>query len=878
MTAPVRFSLVVPMYKSEPYLPDLLSSFDRLSPGPYEVEFVFVDDGSPDQSAHVAQEWLDTGRHVGQVLRQENGGVSSARNAGIAAATGDWIGLPDADDFVGPHYLDTIAKALIAGADPVLISTNVRRYEEALNLKRNSHPLKFKFADGTRVVDLDHSPQHIQSQAASALFRRDIIARAGARFIEDLHVAEDAIFVSEYLLAAPSRRVLMAANAHYFYRRRAAGDSAVDNFKTNPDFYFGRFDRGYLPLFEKAAAAGEVPAWLDTVFIYDLRWFFPREMSPQTKASSMTAEQKQSVLDGVARVLRLVADTSIIDYRVTWLGMDYRCFLLALKGSPLPLRGIAKTVGTDEFDTEMRYLFTGDLPDETFVRHQTTLTPVAEKVRTIDLFGQRLVRERIVWLPGTEPVELVCNGEAVPLEQGTYRSYPSTTAKTAPKAGSSVGAGKRIRSFARRGALRARAEFAAIVPGLFGHRPDIIARGRKHRAERSERFSRATDLTSRYDGAWVLMDKVRAAGDSAEYLYRHIQQNDSDLNAWFVLMADSPDWQRLQTQGFRLVGYGSRAHKQLLRRARVVLSSHLDVEMTNPFPLNIYANRARPWKYIYLQHGVLQHDLSLWFNRKPIDIITTASIDEHGSIVDDDTPYYLTSKQAHLTGLPRHDEVVRLAAGVTDDQRDVVLIAPTWRHSMLAAKDGQAAQRLLKEPFERSEFARNWLTVVNSARLAEAAQAARARVVFLPHPNFRQQIDPSLVADHVELVTGSPDVQELLTRCRAVITDYSSIFFEAALAGADVSYFQFDHDDFLAGGHTYVPGYWSYERHGFGPVTFTADEAVATLERQLSPGEYDDERAFYANRTAHTLPRVDGRAAERIVALTRSILPAPPRG
>ncbi|HKT55929.1 MAG TPA: glycosyltransferase [Microbacterium sp.] len=871
MTAPaVGFSVVVPLYNSEPYLPDLLASFERQVAGDYTVEYVFVDDGSPDASGDVAQRWLDARQdRAGQVVRQRNGGVSRARNAGIEAASGDWIAFPDGDDFVGDRYLAATAAALRRHDDErvAVASANVKWFAEATGEIKDDHVLRFKFADGTRVIDLREHPAYVQSQAASAFFRRSVIIESGLRFIEDLSIAEDAVFVGNYLLAAPEAKLLAVADAEYFYRKRSTGDSSVDRVRTNPDFYFHRFERGYLPLFERAASLGQVPAWLDMMFIYDVRWFLPREANINQKATWMSAADMQRVLDDLAAVMRHVADSSVLRYNVTAFGLDHRCLLLALKGSPLPAQGTAKIVSSDDRGIELRYLYCGDVPAERFTRGGADIRPTTTKIRRLDVFGQLLLKERIVWLPAGGEVAVELDGHPVVVEDGVYRAH-----EVVPVRAALVPAPRGLGALPVRIAERIAAEIVALLPSTFASRPKLRGRGLRLRARRELDLYRRLGRARRFEHAWILMDKLRNAGDSAEYLYRSVREQAPDVNAWFVVNRDSPDWTRLRRDGFRLIAYGTLAHRAMLREADVLISTHLDAEMTNPMPKRLYRGDVVPWRYVYLQHGVMQHDLSHWFNRKPIDLLTTASVDEHQSIVEDGSSYLLTTKQARLTGFPRHDEVARLAAKADPAKRDIVLFAPTWRHSMLADKAAHGEMRSFLEPFEQTEFARNWLALINDPGLSEIARQAGARLVFLPHPNFRTQIDPKLMAPGVELMTSVDDVHELLTRCRSVVTDYSSIFFEAALAGADVSYFQFDFEAFLKGGHTYVPGYWSYDEHGLGPVGLTAPDLVDILRRQLTGDDYAAEREFYAARLKRTLPMVDGHSAERIIAEVKRLL------
>ena len=208
--------------------------------------------------------------------------------------------------------------------------------------------------------------------------------------------------------------------------------------------------------------------------------------------------------------------------------------------------------------------------------------------------------------------------------------------------------------------------------------------------------------------------------------------------------------------------------------------------------------------------------------------------------------------------------MVRGRRAVGDRPRRRVLFAPTWRNSMMGAKTGDGPERSLRVDLASSEFGRNWFALLNDPRLHEIAERHDLELAFLPHPNFRDKIPQGILSDRVTLMTSVPDMTELLLSAALVVTDYSSIFFDAAVAGADVSYFQFDRDEFLGGGHTYVPGYWSYEDHGFGPIAFDVDGMVDLLRRQLDPAE-TAQFDLYRERVDATLPGLDGNAAARVL-------------
>lgn len=98
--ASVRFSVIIPVYNQSEYLGTAIESALSQTYPAYEV--IVVDDGSTDGSSAVAQSY----GHRVRYLRQDNAGVSAARNLGAEAATGDWLAFLDADDW---YYSDRLA-------------------------------------------------------------------------------------------------------------------------------------------------------------------------------------------------------------------------------------------------------------------------------------------------------------------------------------------------------------------------------------------------------------------------------------------------------------------------------------------------------------------------------------------------------------------------------------------------------------------------------------------------------------------------------------------------------------------------------------------------------------------------------------------------
>jgi len=119
MSAP-KISIIVPVYKVEKYLRRCLDSIVAQTFTDWEC--ILIDDGSPDNSGKICDEYVaKDGRF--RVIHQENQGVSAARNAGLDAAKGEWIGFVDSDDWIEPNMyeylyndaLETRSDAVICG-------------------------------------------------------------------------------------------------------------------------------------------------------------------------------------------------------------------------------------------------------------------------------------------------------------------------------------------------------------------------------------------------------------------------------------------------------------------------------------------------------------------------------------------------------------------------------------------------------------------------------------------------------------------------------------------------------------------------------------------------------------------------------------------
>ena len=103
MSVGPKISVIVPVYKVEPYLRKCLDSI--VNQTYRNLQIILVDDGSPDNCGKICDEYAARDRRI-EVIHQENGGISAARNAGLNLADGDYIGWVDSDDWIEPEMYE----------------------------------------------------------------------------------------------------------------------------------------------------------------------------------------------------------------------------------------------------------------------------------------------------------------------------------------------------------------------------------------------------------------------------------------------------------------------------------------------------------------------------------------------------------------------------------------------------------------------------------------------------------------------------------------------------------------------------------------------------------------------------------------------------
>ena len=203
-----KISVIVPIYNAIKYLGATVESL--LSVTEPDIEIILVDDGSTDGSGELCDAVFDARVRV---IHKENGGVSSARNAGLAVATGEYIGFLDADDLIYPDVYSTLVKRAEAAeadvAQCAVVCVETDGSERTVYQPKSEIILERPFSSRQLT-------RHLCYGCCSKIYKRELLEKI--RFDERFTIGEDLHFNLACLSAA--KKIIISPKAVYRYMQR----------------------------------------------------------------------------------------------------------------------------------------------------------------------------------------------------------------------------------------------------------------------------------------------------------------------------------------------------------------------------------------------------------------------------------------------------------------------------------------------------------------------------------------------------------------------------------------------------------------------------------------------------------------------------------
>lgn len=305
-----ELSVIFPMYNVASYLDTCISSVIEWK-APY-VEFLFVNDGSPDNSREVVLKWAEKDSRI-KLLDKENGGCASAREYGMEHAKGRYIGFIDPDDFIDESMFRKLLRTAMTGSYDISYCGYNEYYENTKEIKRADDTLGWPYSDGTTDQKCIYALiAYCRVAIWRGIYKAEMLRNHNIHFYTDLRRFDDLPFKVETFAAAKS--VISIPEYLYYYRLARPGqDVSADDERLYVHFDIFNYLNKSIKRFNNQELIDQLQMCKIQTHLYALRKIKPelkKEYSRQAKADlDTTGELKRTYRLARKRIGKKNADS-----------------------------------------------------------------------------------------------------------------------------------------------------------------------------------------------------------------------------------------------------------------------------------------------------------------------------------------------------------------------------------------------------------------------------------------------------------------------------------------------------------------------------------------------------------------------------------------
>ena len=313
-----KFSVIIPIYNVEKYLEETILSVINQTIGFKEnIQLILINDGSKDKSYKICEKYKKLYSDNIIYDKQENQGVSAARNKGMEYIEGKYANFLDSDDIWDLDVFEKVYKFFEKHEKDIDVISCRQKFFEA---KEGYHQLDYKF-ESNRIIDIQEDFEYIQLSTSSAFLKSDIVKKY--KYDERLKYAEDATLVGQVIMEKSKYGIL--SDAIYNYRKRKKNTSALQTREGDKSWYFDTIKYGYDLLISKSIEKyGKVINYFQYQIMYDLQWRLKVDVSKY-----LNKEKKEKYIKEIVRLLSYIDDEIIMQQKYLW--KEYKVLALCLK-------------------------------------------------------------------------------------------------------------------------------------------------------------------------------------------------------------------------------------------------------------------------------------------------------------------------------------------------------------------------------------------------------------------------------------------------------------------------------------------------------------------------------------------------------------------
>lgn len=834
------FSVIIPVYNVEKYLEETIESVINQTIGfENNVQLILINDGSPDDSESICLKYKELYPENVVYYKQENAGVSAARNKGIELATGELTTFLDSDDLWSEDAFKETYYHYKKHPEISLFSCRMNFFDA----KKGGHPLNYKYRED-KIVDILEEYKYPQLSSSSIFIKTSVLKNY--RYDKNIKYSEDNKLINEIIF--DEQKIMMLKKPIYYYRKREEGTSAIQGQTMNISWYLITPKEVYKYLFDLSIKKfGRVIEYIQYLVIYELSW----RIAINTNFEISDKDRKEYT-NLLSYLINNLDDEIIIDNR--HLDLSRKLFLLKEKKAKETLDNIKFNEDYLEMGEKLiskkrlgillidqMYIINNEL--RVYGKLDTLLAskkefgiyncgkqiPINYYALTndydIETYNGKTLHK---YLGINFTLNINENWELIFKVNDDYiiPRFKRASFLTEYLKRSYHHEGQRTIVFKKYKIVNQKRNI--FKSAYYELRNELNLFKRKNYKLMYARLNTKFMSLFKKKKIWLISDRVNKADDNGEHFFKYMVENHPEIDSYYILTKNSPDYERLKKIG-KVLDPNSNKYKLLFHRSDYVVSSHAENYIFNPLGNNgKYICDQQHFKYIFLQHGIIKDDLSPWLNvnTKKMDMFVTSSTPEYDSLLKE--KYYFGPDVVKLTGLPRYDTLLDKQEKYKVKKQ--ILISFTWRNALASKIDKKTGERIYNEEFKNTDYFKNINNFINDKELLKVLKDNDYIIRFCPHPNVLIQLDDFQDNEFVQIEKGNINYQKEFCENALLITDYSSVFFDFAYLKKPIIYFQPDREEFFSG-QLYEKGYFDYEKTGFGPVCYNYKDLVSkTIE------------------------------------------------
>lgn len=218
---PPKVSITVPVYNVERQLPRCIESLINQTLG--DIEIILVNDGSPDRSGEICDYYANKDDRI-KVIHKSNGGLASARRAGLEIITGEYYTVCDSDDWVEPDMYEELYNRAVQDDADIILSNHFINYPDGL---QKTSPIYRYVSQEDYILDIMYNKA--SANTWNKLFKCATIRKHAIDYAEGIDLGEDALFL--YKLLLHPLKISTVNKPFYHYQRDMNSNSYTNHVK-----------------------------------------------------------------------------------------------------------------------------------------------------------------------------------------------------------------------------------------------------------------------------------------------------------------------------------------------------------------------------------------------------------------------------------------------------------------------------------------------------------------------------------------------------------------------------------------------------------------------------------------------------------------------